>query len=275
MEKYKEIERSIIKKFRKEIWSRFIRGLKDYDLVNEGDKIAVCMSGGKDSTLLAKCMQELKRHGKIPFELEFIIMDPGYNELNRRIAEENFELLNIPAKVFESRIFDIVAGLNDGSPCYLCARMRRGFLYDTAKKLGCNKIALGHHFDDVIETILISMFYGGELKTMMPKLHSTNFEGMQLIRPLYLVKEESIIAWKNYNGLSFLNCACRFTENLQSCELNENGSKRSEIKSLIKNLRQTSPFIENNIFRSVENVHINAIIGYKKNGEKHNFMDNY
>jgi len=272
--KHMEVERSIIKKFRKGIWSKFTKGIKDYELIQENDKIAVCMSGGKDSMLLAKCMQELQKHGKVNFEVVFLVMDPGYNEVNRSIVESNAKLLNIPIQIFETQIFDIVSEIDKGSPCYLCARMRRGSLYSKAQELGCNKIALGHHFDDVIETILMSMFYGGEIKTMMPKLKSSNFEGMELIRPMYLVKEESILSWKAYNTLSFINCACRFTEN---CVVNDDsgGSKRAEMKRLIKNFRQTSSVIESNIFKSVENIHLNAIVGYKVDGNKVNFLDNY
>ena len=252
MERYKEIEKSIIKKYRKEIWKRFIRGVNDYDLIQEGDKIAVCISGGKDSMLLAKCMQELQRHWVVKFELVFLVMDPGYNEYNRQVIEDNAKDLNIPITVFESPIFDIVADVEE-TPCYLCARMRRGYLYKEAQALGCNKIALGHHFDDVIETILMSMLYSGQIKTMMPKLHSTNFEGMELIRPLYLVKEEDIIAWSRYNDLRFIQCACRLTEN---CSVNGQGggSKRNEMKMLIKKFRQTNPHIEMNIFKSVHDV---------------------
>ena len=237
MEKYKEIERSIIKKYRKQIWSRFITAINDYQLVQEGDKIAVCISGGKDSMLLAKCMQELQRHGKVKFDLEFLVMDPGYNPMNRQIIIDNAEYLNIPIKIFNTDIYDIVAGVAD-SPCYLCARMRRGYLYKNAQELGCNKIALGHHFDDVIETILMSMLYGGQIQTMMPKLHSTNFKGMELIRPLYLVKEADILAWKRHHDLKFIQCACRLTEN---CLLGDSGggSKRQEMKALIKKFRQT------------------------------------
>ena len=272
--KFKEVERSIIKKFRKGIWSKFTKGIKTYDLVQENDKIAVCMSGGKDSMLLAKCMQELQRHGKFRFDLIFLVMDPGYNEINRSIVEQNAKLLDIPIQIFETQIFDIVSEIDSGSPCYLCARMRRGNLYNKAKEFGCNKIALGHHFDDVIETILMSILYGGEVKTMMPKLKSSNFEGMELIRPMYLVKEESILAWKQSNELSFINCACRFTEN---CVVDEDsgGSKRAEMKRLMKDFRKINPVIENNIFKSVENVHLNAIIGYKTDGNKSNFLDNY
>lgn len=273
MEKYKEIERSIIKKYRKQIWSKFITGINDYELIKEGDKIAVCISGGKDSMLLAKCMQELQRHGKIKFELEFLVMDPGYNPRNRQVIIDNAQYLNIPIKIFETEIYDIVAGVSQ-SPCYLCARMRRGYLYNHAQKLGCNKIALGHHFDDVIETILMSMLYGGQVKTMMPKLHSTNYEGMELIRPLYHVKEGDIIAWKRHHELQFIQCACRLTEN---CMLGDSGggSKRDEMKVLIKKFRQTNPNIEMNIFRSVHNVNLNTVIGYQKGDIKYNFLDNY
>ena len=273
MEQDKEIERSLIKKFRKHIWSRFTKAVKDYDLIKDGDKIAVCISGGKDSMLLAKCMQELQRHGKVRFDLEFLVMNPGYNPYNKQVIIDNAAYLNIPIKMFETDIFDIVASVED-SPCYLCARMRRGYLYREAKAFGCNKIALGHHFDDVIETILMSMLYGGEVKTMMPKLHSTNFEGMELIRPMYLIQEEAILAWKRYNDLQFIQCACRFTEN---CVLGDNGggSKRQEMKGLIKKFRQTNPNIEMNIFKSVHNVNLNTLIGYHKGDMKYNFLDDY
>lgn len=273
MEKYKEIERSIIKKFRKDIWTKFITAVNEYKLIKEGDKIAVCISGGKDSMLLAKCMQELQRHGKVHFDIEFIVMNPGYNEYNRQVIIDNAEYLNIPIKMFETQIFDIVAGVED-SPCYLCARMRRGYLYRHAKELGCNKIALGHHFDDVIETVLMSMFYNGQFKTMMPKLHSTNFEGMELIRPLYHVKEEAILSWKQSNDLQFIQCACRLTEN---CMLGDDGigSKRKEMKVLIKKFRQTSSIIDMNIFRSIHNVNLDTIIGYQKDGVEHSFLDEY
>lgn len=273
MEPYKEIERSIIKKYRKEIWSKFITAVNDYELIQEGDKIAVCISGGKDSMLLAKCMQELAKHGKVRFELEFLVMNPGYNEYNKQVIIDNAKTLNIPIKMFETQIFDTVAQIED-SPCYLCARMRRGYLYRHAQELGCNKIALGHHFDDVIETVLMSMLYNGQFKTMMPKLHSTNFEGLELIRPLYLVKEESIINWMRSNHLTFIQCACRLTEN---CMLGDDGigSKRKEMKSLIKKFRQTSSIIDMNIFRSIHNVNLETIIGYQMDGEKHSFLDRY
>jgi len=274
MEKYKEVERSIIKKFRKTIWCKFISGIKEYELVDEGDKIAICISGGKDSMLLAKCMQELKKHGKMNFDLEFLVMNPGYNDINMEQIEENAKLLNVPINVFNSDIFDIVASV-DESPCYLCARMRRGHLYSNAKKLGCNKIALGHHFDDVIETVMLNILYGGEIKTMMPKLCSQNFEGMELIRPMYHVKEEDIILWKNYNELKFINCACRFTESCMVDDGGEPGSKRQEMKTLIKKFRQISPLIESNIFKSVGNINLDAVIGYRTGGEKHSFLDEY
>lgn len=273
MQRYEEIERSIVKKYRKEIWIKFIAGVKDYQLIQPNDKIAVCISGGKDSMLMAKCMQQLQKHSEFPFELEYLVMDPGYNEINRQRIVENAECLNIPIKIFETKIFDIVAEA-DGSPCYLCAKMRRGCLYKHAQELGCNKIALGHHFDDVIETILMSMLYGAEIKTMMPKLHSTNYGGMELIRPLYMVKEADIIAWKRYNDLQFIQCACRFTEN---CVLGDNGggSKREEMKALVKKFRQTNPKIDMNIFRSVHNVNLETIIGYHIGDEKHSFLDDY
>ena len=273
MERYKEIERSIIKTYRKEIWGKFVKGIQDYQMISEGDKIAVCISGGKDSMLLAKCMQELQRHGKMKFDLEFIVMNPGYNEINRETIIENAKLLNIPITMFETNIFDAVFAVNTGSPCYLCARMRRGHLYNKAKEMGCNKIALGHHFDDVIETILLSMMYGGEIKTMMPKLHSDNFEGLELIRPMYLVREEAVLLWKKFNDLHFLNCACRFTEN---CSLNDDSSsKRLEMKKLIRELREKSPYIEMNIFKSLENVNLNTVISYHKDGVEHHFLDDY
>lgn len=273
MEEYKEIEKSIIKKYRKKIWGRFVKAVTDYELIKENDKIAVCISGGKDSFLLAKCMQEIKRHGKINFELEFIVMDPGYNKKNRELIIENAKKMNLPIIIFESNIFDSVNGLTEGNPCYLCARMRRGSLYSKAKELGCNKIALGHHFDDAIETILLSMFYGGEIKTMMPKLHSENFEGMELIRPLYYVKEHDIISWKNSNHLEFLNCACRFTEHTE--KVDPSLSKRLEMKALIHEFRKKSDYVDINIFRSIENVNLDAVIAYRKDGEKHSFLDNY
>ena len=272
MEKYVEIERSIIKKFRKDIWSKFVKAISDYELIKEGDNIMVCISGGKDSFLLAKCIQELIRHGKFPFTAHYVVMDPGYNKINRQLIENNAKLLNVPIEIFETKIFDVTAKV-DGNPCYLCARMRRGYLYSKAKELGCNKIALGHHFDDVIETTLLSMFYGSEIKTMMPKLHSDNFEGMELIRPLYLVKESAVLAWKKFNELNFINCACRFTEN---CSIVDDGiSKRKEMKNLINNLRKINPTIDNNIFTSMNNINLNCILGTKKDGKYTSFLENY
>lgn len=274
MERYEEIERSIIKKFRKPLWKKFINGVNDYQLIQEGDKIAVCISGGKDSMLLAKLMQEVQRHGKQHFDLEFLVMDPGYNEINRQTIINNAKLLNIPITIFDTQIYDIVAEV-DQSPCYLCARMRRGYLYNEAQALGCNKIALGHHFDDVIETILMGMLYGGQIQTMMPKLHSTNYPGMQLIRPMYQVKEADILAWKRYNELQFIQCACRLTENCTLCDNGGGGSKRQEMKALIKKFRQTNPSIDMNIFRSVHNVNLDTIIGYHDKKMEYQFLDDY
>ena len=274
LDRCSEIERSIVKKFRKEIWRKFTKAINEYELIQDGDKIAVCISGGKDSMLMAKLFQELERHGKKNFEVVFLVMNPGYNEINYETIVNNAKILNVPITVFTSEIFDIVAG-EEESPCYLCARMRRGHLYSKAKELGCNKIALGHHFDDVIETILMGMLYGAQVQTMMPKLHSTNFPGMELIRPLYLVREEDIIHWMNYNDLHFIQCACRFTESCASCGGTEKGSKRAEIKDLIRELRKKNPYIEKNIFRSVENVNLNTVIGYKKDGVRHHFLDEY
>lgn len=274
MERYKEIERSLIKRFRKEIWVQFIKGIKTYDMIQEGDKIAVCISGGKDSMLLAKCMQELQRHGKMNFEIQFLCMNPGYNEINKQMIIDNARTLNIPLKMFETSIFDIVAEV-DESPCYLCARMRRGYLYKEARKLGCNKIALGHHFDDVIETTLMGMLYAGQIQTMMPKLHSTNHAGMELIRPMYMVKEEHILHWCRYNDLHFIQCACRFTEH---CTISDNlggGSKRQEMKNLVKRFRNINPHIDMNIFKSVHDVNLDTIIGYHDSETKHNFLDEY
>ena len=272
MQKYKEIERSIITKFRKDIYSKFVKAVSDYKLISENDKIMVCISGGKDSFLMAKCIQELSIHGKFPFEVHYVVMDPGYNDFNKQYIIDNAKTLNVPIEIFESNIFDVVEKI-DKSPCYLCARMRRGFLYSKAKELGCNKIALGHHFDDVIETTLLSMFYGSEIKTMMPKLHSDNFEGLELIRPLYLVKEKDIISWKNYNDLTFIDCACRFTE---GCSLiNDGTSKRLEMKELIKKLRKINPDIDHNIFKSMDNINLNCSLGYIKGKEYHSFLDEY
>nr|WP_051554875.1 ATP-binding protein [Lachnospira multipara] len=267
------IERSIVKKFRKPIWRQFTKALNEYDLIKDGDKIAVCISGGKDSMLLAKLFQELKKHGRNNFELVFLVMNPGYNEVNSKKIEENAKLLNIPIQVFKTEIFDTVAEIVE-SPCYLCARMRRGYLYSKAKELGCNKIALGHHFDDVIETILMGMLYGGQVQTMMPKLHSTNFEGMELIRPMYLIREEDIKHWCAYNKLTFIQCACRMTEAVANNDANLT-SKRAETKALIKELAAKDPIIEKNIFRSVENVNVDTVVAYKKKGVKHHFLDEY
>ncbi len=266
MEKYKEIERSIIKKFRKEIFSKFVKGVSDYELIKENDNIMVCISGGKDSFLLAKCVQELQRHGKFKFDAHYVVMDPGYNEYNRSFIEDNAKTLNVPIEIFESNIFDVVANDDGKSPCYLCARMRRGYLYSKAKELGCNKIALGHHFDDVIETTLLSMLYAGEIKTMLPKLPSENFEGLELIRPLYLVKEDDILSWVKTNNLSFINCACKFTSsNLDS--------KRKEMKELIKSLRKVDSKVDYNIFKSLDNINLNCVLGYKKDKKYHSFLD--
>ena len=268
-----EIEPTIRKKFRKTIWCRFTRAVREYELVKEGDKIAVCISGGKDSMLMAKLFQELKRHNKFNFEVVFLVMDPGYSPANRQIIEANAKRMNIPITIFESDIFDAVFNI-EKSPCYLCARMRRGHLYSKAKELGCNKIALGHHYDDVIETILMGMLYGAQIQTMMPKLHSTNFEGMELIRPLYLIREDDIKKWRDSNDLHFIQCACKFTDTCSTCG-GENTSKRVEVKNLIRQLKETNPFVESNIFKSVENVNLSTVIAYKKDGVKHHFLDDY
>lgn len=270
----KEVEKSIRKKFRKTIWCRFVKAVKDYELVKPGDRIAVCISGGKDSMLMAKLFQELLLHHKFDFTVKFLVMDPGYSPANRQVIEENARRLQIPIQIYESDIFDSVYNV-EKSPCYLCARMRRGHLYSFAKEMGCNKIALGHHYDDVIETILMGMLYGGQVQTMMPKLHSTNFEGMELIRPLYLIREDDIKAWRDYNDLHFIQCACKFTDTCTTCNNNENRSKRVEIKELIKTLKQVNPFVESNIFRSVENVNLSTVVAYKKDGVKHHFLESY
>lgn len=270
----KDVEYSIRKKFKKTIWSKFTKAINTYELVQPGDKIAVCISGGKDSMLMAKLFQELKLHNKFEFEVKFLVMDPGYSPANRKIIEENARKLNIPITIFESDIFDSVYHV-EKSPCYLCARMRRGHLYHYAQELGCNKIALGHHYDDVIETILMGMLYGAQIQTMMPKLHSTNFEGMELIRPLYLVREDDIKAWRDYNHLHFIQCACKFTDTCTTCNNEENRSKRVEIKELIKTLKQVNPFVEGNIFKSVENVNLDTVVAYKQKGERHHFLDAY
>lgn len=270
----KDVEQSLRKKFRKSIWCKFTKAINEYELVKPGDKIAVCISGGKDSMLMAKLFQELKRHNKFDFEVKFLVMDPGYSPANRQVIEENAKRLEIPIEIFESDIFDSVYNV-EKSPCYLCARMRRGYLYSHAQKMGCNKIALGHHYDDVIETILMGMLYSAQFQTMMPKLHSTNFEGMELIRPLYLVREADIIHWAQYNDLHFIQCACRFTEGCASCGGTEKGSKRADVKRLIHSLEQENPYVAKNIFRSVENVNLNTVIGYKKDGVRHHFLDTY
>ena len=274
LEPYQMIERSIIKKYRKVLWNPFVAAVKRYELIQAGDRIAVCISGGKDSMLLAKLMQELQKHSDVPFELTFLVMDPGYNEANRAKIEQNAALLRIPITVFETDIFT-VANSADQNPCYLCARMRRGYLYSKAQSLGCNKIALGHHFNDVIETTVMAMFYGSQLQAMPPKLHSKNFPGMELIRPLYCVHEEDILAWKRYNGLDFLQCACRFTESRDASEDGIGHSKRQEIKVLLRGLRRDNPDIEKSIFNSIHAVCLDTMIGYKTKGEEHSFLENY
>ena len=274
-ERKNKAEKSIQKKFHKQLFSPFAKACKTYKLIEEGDHIAVCISGGKDSMLMAKLFQEIKRHRQMSFELTFLVMDPGYNKENRALIESNAKALGIPITIFESSIFDTVDTVVK-SPCYLCARMRRGYLYSKAKELGCNKIALGHHYDDVIETILMGMLHGAQIQTMMPKLHSTNFEGMQLIRPLYLIRESDICAWRDYNELRFLQCACHFTETCSTChEDGTTSSKRLDTKKLIAELKKTNPFVESNIFRSVENVNLDTVIEYKKGGVRHNFLDEY
>ena len=270
----RDVEQSIRKKFRKKIWRMFAKAINTYDLVKEGDKIAVCISGGKDSMLMAKLFQELKLHNKFEFEVKFLVMDPGYSPENRKVIEENARKLNIPITIYESDIFESVYNV-EKSPCYLCARMRRGYLYKFAKDMGCNKIALGHHYDDVIETILMGMLYGAQVQTMMPKLHSTNYEGMELIRPLYLIREQDIKSWCRYNDLHFIQCACKFTDTCTTCNNEENRSKRVEIKELIKTLKQVNPYVEGNIFKSVENVSLEAIVAYKIDGVKHSFLETY
>lgn len=273
LEKHIEVQRSIIKKFRKNIWNNFVGAVQEYELINAGDKIAVCISGGKDSVLMACCMRQLQLHSKVPFELVFLVMDPGYNAENRKLIEYNTKLLNLPIHIFESDIFEVTDRVG-GSPCYLCARMRRGCLYSKAKELGCNKIALGHHLNDVIETVLMSMTYSSEIKTMLPKLHSTNFEGMELIRPLYKVKEKDIISWAKYNGLEFLQCACKMTEKNPDTELS---SKRKETKELIEYIKTMNPEVEDNIFRSLHNVNLATIPGWRDSdsGELHSFIEEY
>ena len=271
MERYLQIERSIITTYRKKLWVPFIKAVKEFKLINEGDKIAVCISGGKDSMLMAKLIEEIKKHGDCNFEVHYIVMDPGYSVENRNKIIENAKIMNIPIEMFDSDIFEIVTNMDD-NPCYLCARMRRGCLYKKAQQLGCNKIALGHHFDDVIETVLMGMLYAGQIQTMMPKLHSNNYPNMEIIRPMYYIREHDINFWKKYNDLDFIRCACRFTEQA-SCD---NGlSKRKEIKDLIKELHKVNPYVENNIYRSMYNVNLNMVIEYSKDGKKYNFLDNY
>ncbi len=273
LEKYQEVQRSIIKKYRKEIWTNFVAAIQEYELIKENDKIAVCISGGKDSVLMACCLRQLQMHSEVPFELVYLVMDPGYNAENRKLIEHNTKLLNLDVHIFESDIFEVTDRVG-GSPCYLCARMRRGCLYSKAKELGCNKIALGHHFNDVIETVLMSMMYSSEIKTMLPKLHSTNFEGMELIRPLYKVKEKDIISWAEYNGFKFLQCACKMTEKNADIELT---SKRKEIKQLIADIKLQNPEADDNIFRSLHNVNLATIPAFRDrdNGELHSFLENY
>ena len=276
LEKHVEIERSIITSYRKRIWTKFIKSIQEFDMIQEGDKIAVCISGGKDSMLMAKCFQELKKHGKMNFELVFLTMNPGYNEKNKQKIISNAELLNIPITMFETNIFDAVAEIKD-HPCYVCARMRRGYLYEKAKEYGCNKIALGHHFDDVVETILMGMLYGAQMQTMMPKLRSTSHPGMELIRPLYYVKESAIIGWMEKNELEFIKCACKITDKSLRKNQDENGSKREEMKKLLGKLRKIYDDVDMNIFRSAQNVNLDTIISYRsqRTGEKHHFLDNY
>ena len=276
LEEYrKQVEQSIRKKFKKTIFSKFTKAINTYELIKPGDSIAVCISGGKDSMLMAKLFQELKHHNKFEFEVKFLVMDPGYSPANREIIESNARKLGIPITIFESDIFDAVYTI-EKSPCYLCARMRRGHLYSKARELGCNKIALGHHYDDVIETILMGMLYGAQVQTMMPKLHSTNFEGMELIRPMYLIREDDIKAWRDYNGLNFIQCACKFTDTCTTCNPNgEARSKRQETKNIIREMKKINPFVESNIFRSVENVNLATVVAYKKDGIKHHFLDEY
>ena len=268
------VEQSIRKKFRVSLMSKFIKALKTYQLVNEGDRVAVCISGGKDSMLMAKLFQELKRYSEVNFEVKYLVMDPGYNADNRRIIEDNARALGIPVTIFETDIFESVYNV-EKSPCYLCARMRRGYLYRFAQELGCNKIALGHHYDDVIETILMGMLHGAQIQSMMPKLHSTNFPGMELIRPLYLIREDDIKAWRDYNGLHFIQCACKFTDTCTNCNDGQNHSKRQETKELIRELKKSNPDVEKCIFKSVENVNLDTLIAYKQHGVRHHFLDSY
>jgi tRNA 2-thiocytidine biosynthesis protein TtcA len=274
LEPYEKIERSIITKYRKELWHPFIDAVAKYQLVNEGDRIAVCISGGKDSFCMAKLMQELERHGKVKFEAVYLVMDPGYNEINRAKIESNAALLHVPIQIYESNIFD-VANSQDHSPCYLCAKMRRGWLYNKAKELGCNKIALGHHFDDVIETTVMSMFYSSQIRAMLPKLHSDHFEGMELIRPMYKVHEQDIIAWRRYNELEFIQCACRFTENCSICDNGGGGSKRQEIKNLIRRMKRDTPDLDQSIFNAIHSVCLDTMPGWTYHGKEHSFLEDY
>jgi tRNA(Ile)-lysidine synthase TilS/MesJ len=274
LEPHQLIERSIIKKYRKELWTPFITAVNRYELIQAGDKIAVCISGGKDSMLMAKLMQELQKHSKVPFDLIFLVMDPGYNQINRAKIESNAQLLHIPITIFETNIF-AVANNTDRTPCYLCAKMRRGHLYSKAQELGCNKIALGHHFNDVIETTVMGMFFGSQLQAMLPKLHSKNFPGMELIRPLYCVHEEDILAWKRYNDLEFIQCACRFTENCTMCDNGGGGSKRQEVKLLLRRLKRDNPDIEKSIFHSIHNLSLDTMVAYKSGGTLHSFLERY
>ena len=273
LSRVREIERTIVKTYRKDIWGRFVKAVERYELIKDGDCIAVCVSGGKDSALLAKLIQLYHRYGVKKFEVKFLSMDPGYSEFNRQRVESNAKLLDIPLQIFSTNVFEAVDDTST-SPCFICARMRRGYLYRRAKELGCNKIALGHHYDDVIETVLMGMLYGGQVQTMMPKLHSTNFDGMELIRPMYLIREDDIKHWRDYNNLHFIQCACKFTDTCTSCNP-DNASKRQEVKHMIRELKKVNSQVESNIFRSVENVNIDTVIAYKQNGVKHSFLENY
>lgn len=274
LQKYQEVERSIIKTYRKTIWSPFVLAVKKYRLIQAGDKIAVCISGGKDSMLLAKLMQELQRHSEVPFELVFLVMDPGYNAINRKRIEENARLLNVPITVFESDVFAAADAANAEAPCYLCARMRRGHLYAKAKELGCNKIALGHHKSDVIETTVMGMLYGAQIQGMLPRIPSTNFEGMELIRPMYCILESDILRWKEYNGLEFIACACKFTQNLTGSD-EDTFSARRKVKELIAEMKKDNPSVENNIFQSIHNVQLDTLAEYKKDGVKYSFLEKF
>ena len=274
LEPYQQIERSIQKTYHKRLWTPFITAVKQYDLIAPGDRIAACISGGKDSMLMAKLLQLLQRHSDVPFELVYLVMDPGYNAANRQKIEYNAALLHIPVTIFSTDIFEITSTAGQ-SPCYLCARMRRGYLYSKARELGCNKIALGHHFSDVVETTVMSMFYGSQLQAMPPKLHSTNFPGMTLIRPMYCIREEDIIAWRRYNELEFIQCACRFTENCSICDNGGGGSKRQEVKVLIRRLKRDNPNIEKSIFNSIHAVSLDTMVGYKTHGVRHSFLEHY